>query len=115
MIVAESAAGPVIRLDSGLPVWGVRPAADPLFKSMVSIFGKHTIGVILTGMGRDGAEGLRTVRAAGGTAVVQDESSSLIYGMPQAALAAGGADHVVGLSDIAKTIVDAVKARKGTT
>ncbi|MBA3646099.1 MAG: chemotaxis response regulator protein-glutamate methylesterase [Gemmatimonadaceae bacterium] len=115
MIVAESPAGPVIRLDSGPPVWGVRPAADPLFKSMVSIFGKHTIGVILTGMGRDGAEGLRTVRAAGGTAVVQDESSSLIYGMPQAALAAGGADHVVGVSDIAKTIVDAVKARKATS
>ena len=114
MVVANSPAGPVIRLDSGPPVWGVRPAADPLFKSVASIFGKDTIGVILTGMGRDGAEGLRTLRAAGGTAVVQDESSSIIYGMPQAALAAGGADHVVGLSDIAKTIVGAVTSRKGT-
>jgi two-component system chemotaxis response regulator CheB len=112
MRVADSEAGPVIRLDSGPPVWGVRPAADPLFKSVASIFGKNTIGVILTGMGRDGAEGLKVLRAAGGASMVQDESSSLIYGMPQAALAAGGADHIVGVSDIAKTIVNVANARK---
>ena len=111
MVVADSDAGPVVRLDSGPPVWGVRPAADPLFKSVAKIFGKKTIGVILTGMGRDGAEGLRVLRAAGGAAMVQDESSSLIYGMPQAALAAGGADHVVGVSDIATTIVNVVNAK----
>jgi two-component system chemotaxis response regulator CheB len=90
----------------------VRPAADPLFKSVSKVFGKNTIGVILTGMGRDGAEGLKVLRAAGGEAMVQDELSSLIYGMPQAALAAGGADHIVGVSDIAKTIVSVVNARK---
>jgi len=112
MVVADSDAGPVVRLDSGPPVWGVRPAADPLFKSVASVFGKNTIGVILTGMGRDGAEGLKVLRAAGGTAMVQDESSSLIYGMPQAALAAGGADHIVGVSDIAKKLVEIVRARK---
>lgn len=112
MVVADSDAGPVVRLDSSPPVWGVRPAADPLFKSVAKIFGKNTIGVILTGMGRDGAEGLKILRAAGGSAMVQDESSSLIYGMPQAALAAGGADHIVGVSDIAAAIVNVVKARK---
>jgi two-component system, chemotaxis family, protein-glutamate methylesterase/glutaminase len=112
MVVAESDAGPVVRLDSGPAVWGVRPAADPLFKSVAKLFGKNTIGVILTGMGRDGAEGLKVLRAAGGSAMVQDESSSLIYGMPQAALAAGGADYIVGVSDIATTIVNVVNARK---
>lgn len=111
MVVADSPAGPVVRLDTGAPVWGVRPAADPMFKSAAKIFGRNTIGVILTGMGRDGAEGLMVLRAAGGTAVVQDESTSLIYGMPQAALAAGGADHILPITEIASKLVDIVKAR----
>ncbi|MDQ6719077.1 MAG: chemotaxis response regulator protein-glutamate methylesterase [Gemmatimonadota bacterium] len=112
MVVADSPTGPVIRLDTGAPVWGVRPAADPMFKSVAKIFGKNTIGVILTGMGRDGAEGLKVVRAAGGAAVVQDESTSLIYGMPQAALAAGGADHIIAVTGIANKLVEIVNARK---
>jgi two-component system chemotaxis response regulator CheB len=112
MTIANSSTGPVVRLDSGAPIWGVRPAADPLFRSVANVFGKNSIGVILTGMGRDGAEGLKLLRAAGGVAVVQDESSSLIYGMPQAALAAGGADHIVAVGDIAKTLVQIVAERK---
>jgi Chemotaxis response regulator containing a CheY-like receiver domain and a methylesterase domain len=114
MLIAKSEKGPVIRLDTGPAVWGVRPAADPLFKSVASVFGKNTIGVILTGMGRDGAQGLKVLRAAGGIAVVQDESSSLIYGMPQAALNAGGADHIVGVTEIAGTIVKIVAAAKAS-
>lgn len=112
MVVANSPSGPVIRLDAGPPVWGVRPAADPLFKSVANVFGRNTIGVILTGMGRDGAEGLKLVRGAGGVGVVQDESSSLIYGMPQAALAAGGADHIVAVTEIARTLVEIIARRK---
>ena len=111
MTVASSPEGVVVRLDSGPPVWGVRPAADPLFKSVSKVFGKNAIGAILTGMGRDGAEGLRLIRAAGGVGLVQDESSSVIYGMPQAALAAGGADHVVAVGDIATTLVSIIGAR----
>ena len=112
MVVAKSPTGPVIRLDSGPPVWGVRPAADPLFNSVASVFGRKTIGVILTGMGRDGAQGLKILRAAGGTAVVQDESSSLIYGMPQAALTAGGADHIVAVTEIATKLVQIIASVK---
>jgi two-component system chemotaxis response regulator CheB len=111
MTVVTSPSGPIIRLDSSAPVWGVRPAADPLFKSVSGVFGKNAVGVVLTGMGRDGAEGLRLLRAGGGVGVVQDEASSLIYGMPQAALAAGGGDHIVPVGDIARTIVNIVGAR----
>jgi two-component system chemotaxis response regulator CheB len=64
------------------------------------------VGAVLTGMGRDGAEGLRAVRDAGGQAVVQDQMTSIIYGMPQAALATAGADRVAALRDVAHALQD---------
>jgi two-component system chemotaxis response regulator CheB len=106
MTVSGEPGNATIRLDESPTMWGVRPAADPLFFSIAGTFGRAAIGVVLTGMGRDGAEGLRRIREAGGRAIVQDRESSIIYGMPQAALAAAGADNVAAVNDIAPLIRD---------
>lgn len=81
-------------LDDGPAVWGVKPAADPLFVSAAQLFGDACVGVVLTGMGRDGALGLSAIRESGGAAIVQDEATSAVYGMPREALAIAGADRI---------------------
>jgi len=112
MTVTGGSGAAAISLDMSPTIWGVRPAADPLFVSAAEAFGGDAIGVILTGMGRDGAEGLRRVRAVGGMAVIQDRDSSIIYGMPQAAMAIAGADRVAAARDIAGVIRDLCRSRK---
>ncbi len=98
---AEHGAGAVISIDEDGPVWGVRPAADLLFHSVAKVFGAAAVGVVLTGMGKDGADGSRAIRAAGGQVLVQDRATSTVWGMPSAAIEAAGLVESVPLGDMA--------------
>ncbi len=92
-------------LDEEPPLWGVRPAADPLFTSAADYVGAACVGVVLTGMGRDGADGLHAVRSAGGIGIVQDRATCVVDSMPESALRIAGADEIVALPDVASAIV----------
>jgi len=98
-----------IAFDDGEPVNNQKPAADLLFKSAAEIYGDCVISVVLTGMGADGAEGTRIVKQAGGITIAQDESSSMIYGMPMAAVETGCVDLVLPLGEIASKLVSLTK------
>lgn len=102
-----------IALSDGPAVHGVRPAADPLFESVARVFGARSVGIVLTGMGRDGSQGLGAIRAAGGMAFVQDRATSAVYGMPAHALASTGADREVALPEVAAALYRAVERLGG--
>ncbi len=83
---------------------GVRPSVDELFLSLATAFGPRAIGVVLTGMGRDGVAGARAIRAQGGTILAEAESTCTVYGMPRALAEAGLANHMVPIGDMAPMI-----------
>jgi len=89
----------------GPPLNAVKPSVDITMKSAVSTYGKNTIGVLLTGMGSDGAVGMEEIRDCGGRTIACDEETSLIFGMPKAAIELGVVDEIVPLYDIAERIV----------
>lgn len=105
MRVAEAGPGRyAIRLDDSPPMHGVRPAADPLFSSVAELFGSRAIGVVLTGMGSDGARGLCQIKECGGETVAQNEESSVVWGMPGVAVKLGAAKYVVPIGLVAAEI-----------
>lgn len=94
-----------IVLDDGPPFKGLKPCADIALSSLVDVFGNRVLAVILTGMGKDGLEGCRKLKRAGGKIIAQDEKTSLIFGMPKAVIEEGLADCVLPIEEIGEAIV----------
>ena len=97
-----------IRFTDGPPVHSCRPAVDVLFNSVAESVGELSVGVLLTGMGHDGAAGLKLIHDKKGLTLVQDEKTSVIFGMPRSAIELGAADEVLALPDIPAGLVRAI-------
>ena len=96
--------GDVVVLSDDVKINGHRPSVDVLFNSVAQEFGADAVGVIMTGMGEDGAEGLGKMKAAGALTIAQDEASSIVFGMPRAAIERGHANRIVSLEALANTL-----------
>lgn len=110
MRVVQKGNGPVVQLDQGPQENYCRPAVDPMFRSVTEVYGNRALALIMTGMGADGVKGAEQIIRAGGSLLVQDEATSVVWGMPGAAVAAGLPCDVVPLEKIA----DALVARTAT-
>lgn len=95
----------VMRLDDNPPIGGFKPSCDLLLQSVAQSFSHRAIGVVLTGMGRDGAKGLAEIRKAGGHTIAQDRASSVVFGMPGEAVALGAAELVLPIDEIGAQLV----------
>jgi two-component system chemotaxis response regulator CheB len=99
-----------IKLDAGQKACGHRPAADVMFRSVVSACGSMCVGAIMTGMGNDGAEALGVIKAAGGGTIAQDQDTCVVYGMPKAAADLGHAQHIVPADRVIPTAIELCRA-----
>jgi two-component system chemotaxis response regulator CheB len=108
MILQRSGATLQVRIKDGPPVHHQRPAVDVLFGSVARVAGRNAVGMILTGMGADGARGLLAMREAGAHTIAQDEASCVVFGMPKEAIALGAAHEVLPLGRIATATIEAL-------
>jgi two-component system, chemotaxis family, protein-glutamate methylesterase/glutaminase len=105
LMLVRDGARYVCRLDDGVPVNRHKPSVDVLFRSVAQNAGRAAIGAILTGMGKDGARGLKEMLEAGSRTIAQDEATSVVWGMPGEAVAQGAAQHVLPLESVAAKIL----------
>jgi two-component system chemotaxis response regulator CheB len=117
LLLVRDGARYVCRLDDGQPVNRHKPSVDVLFRSVAQQAGRNAIGVILTGMGKDGAIGLKEMRDAGSPTIAQDEATSVVWGMPREAVALGAAAQVLGLHEISgriRSLADSMDVTKSS-
>jgi two-component system chemotaxis response regulator CheB len=107
MVLERSAGAYRVRVKDGPMVCYQRPSVDVLFTSVAMAAGARAIGVILTGMGNDGAQGMKRMREKGSYNIAQDEASCVIFGMPREAIRAGAVDQILPLDRIAAALVNA--------
>jgi two-component system chemotaxis response regulator CheB len=105
MILQQSGARYLVRIKNGPAVNHQRPSVDVLFQSVARSVGSSAIGVLLTGMGADGAKGLLAMHEKGAYTLAQDEETSVIFGMPKEAIRLGAVDDVAPIQDIPRAIV----------
>jgi two-component system, chemotaxis family, protein-glutamate methylesterase/glutaminase len=115
MTVTRKNVDVVLELNQGEPENSCRPAVDVLFRSVARTFGPHALGIVLTGMGSDGAKGAKAICDAGGAVMVQDEETAVVWGMPGAVVSAGLTDEIYPISKIASEIARRVSLRRGPT
>jgi two-component system chemotaxis response regulator CheB len=111
LLLRRSGARYVVSVRTGPLVSGHRPSVDVMFRSVAEAAGRNAVGVILTGMGGDGAKGLLEMRHAGAATIAEDESTCVVFGMPQVAIKAGAVEHVLPLPQIPRQILALVKER----
>lgn len=104
LILKKRDGAAVVKLDDGEPVNFCKPAVDPMFNSVAGIFGSASLGLVLTGMGQDGARGSVTIQTAGGSIIAQDEATSVVWGMPGATAQAGICSAVLPLDRIGQKV-----------
>lgn len=112
MLLKRSGAQYIVEVVDGPPVSRHRPSVDVLFRSTAKFAGRNAVGIIMTGMGDDGAKGMKEMHDAGAWTVGQDEESCVVYGMPKEAVKLGAVDKVLSLRDIPAAILGRI-SRKG--
>lgn len=112
MELTRSGAYYYVHLNQEPPIHGVRPAADNLMRSVAKHAGANAVGLVLTGMGKDGAQGLLEMKSAGSFNIAQDEASCVVFGMPKEAIEAGAIHKVLPLDRIAAELMDQFKRRE---
>ncbi len=113
--VERSGANYIVRLVEGEPVNRHRPSVEVLFKSAARVAGPNAVGIMLTGMGADGAAAMKEMRDAGAHNLVQDEASCVVFGMPKEAIAAGAAHEVLPLAQIAPRLIERLRSNAGVS
>ncbi len=115
LAVERSGANYIARVTPGEAVNRHRPSVEVLFRSAARVVGPNALGIMLTGMGADGATALREMRDAGSYNLVQDEASCVVFGMPREAIAAGAAHEVLPLAQIGPRLIDRLRSTSGHT